>query len=126
MLVLHQRHEEHVVVPLNDEDALASITGRIGVLQDIEQVAALDVEDDVLEPDAALRPELRVLRVVPVEVLHPPQRSTTCAHKAHIGVGSSVPAGVPKLGPRTINRQPTPTKLPKKDGPEIIDFRPVL
>jgi hypothetical protein len=28
------------------------------------------VEDDVLEPDAALRPELRVLRVVPVEVLH--------------------------------------------------------
>jgi hypothetical protein len=28
------------------------------------------VEDDLLEPDAALRPELRVLRVVPVEVLH--------------------------------------------------------
>jgi hypothetical protein len=26
------------------------------------------VEDDVLEPDAMLRPELRVLRVVPVEV----------------------------------------------------------
>ena len=25
-----------------------------------------------------------------------------------------------------INRQPTPTKLPMKNGPEIIDFRPVL
>jgi hypothetical protein len=37
---------------------------------DVELVAALDVEDDVLEPDAALRPELRVLRGVPVEVLH--------------------------------------------------------
>jgi hypothetical protein len=30
------------------------------VFQDVEH-AALDVEDDVLEPDAALRPELRVL-----------------------------------------------------------------
>jgi hypothetical protein len=28
------------------------------------------VEDDLFGPDAALRPELRVLRVVPVEVLH--------------------------------------------------------
>jgi hypothetical protein len=31
------------------------------MLQDVEQIAALDVVDDVLEPDAALRPELRVL-----------------------------------------------------------------
>jgi hypothetical protein len=28
------------------------------------------VEDNVLEPDAAIRLELRVLRVVPGEVLH--------------------------------------------------------
>jgi hypothetical protein len=28
------------------------------------------VKDDVLEPDAAVRPELRILRVVPGEVLH--------------------------------------------------------
>jgi hypothetical protein len=27
--------------------------------QDVEQVTALDVEDDVLEPDAALRPDRR-------------------------------------------------------------------
>jgi hypothetical protein len=38
------------------------------------------VEDDFFEPDAALRPELRVLRVVPVEVLHRLQNSTMCAH----------------------------------------------
>jgi hypothetical protein len=40
------------------------------VLQDVEQVAALNVEDDVFEPYAALFPELRVLRVVPGEVLY--------------------------------------------------------
>jgi hypothetical protein len=40
------------------------------MLQDVEQAAALNVENDVLEPDAALGSELRVLRVVPVEVLH--------------------------------------------------------
>ena len=37
------------------------------MLQDVEQITTLDVEDDVLEPDHALRPEARVLRVVPVE-----------------------------------------------------------
>jgi hypothetical protein len=37
------------------------------------------VEDDVLEPDAAIRLELRVLRVVPGEVLHCYQRDTMCA-----------------------------------------------
>jgi hypothetical protein len=53
------------------------------------------VEDDLFEPDAALRPELRVLRVIPVEVLHHLQGSTMCAHKAHVGVGRSVPKSVP-------------------------------
>ncbi len=38
--------------------------------KNVEQVAAFDVKDDVLVHDGALRPELRVLRVVPVEVLH--------------------------------------------------------
>jgi hypothetical protein len=33
---------------------------------------------------------------------------------------------VPKHGPGAINRQPTPTKLPMKIGPEIVDLRPVL
>jgi hypothetical protein len=43
-----------------------------------------------------------------------------------IGIGSSVPTSVPKRVPRTFTRQPTPTKFPKKNGPEINDFRPVL
>jgi hypothetical protein len=38
----------------------------------------------------------------------------------------SVPTSVPKRLPRTIIRQPTPTNEPIKNGPEIIDFRPVL
>jgi hypothetical protein len=99
-----------------DQYALTGVTVGVRVFQDVEQVATLDVEDDVLEPYAALRPELRVLRVVPVEVLHSDQRSTTCAHKAHTGTDYGVPSGVPKPGPRIITRQPTPTKLPKKTG----------
>ena len=79
MLVLDERHQVHVVLAPDDEDALAGVTVGVRVFQDVEQVATLDVEDDVLEPDAALRPELRVLRVVPVEVLHRDQRSTMCA-----------------------------------------------
>jgi hypothetical protein len=39
------------------------------MLENFEQVTTLDVEDDLLEPDAAVRLELRVLGVVPGEVL---------------------------------------------------------
>ena len=79
MLVLDERHQVHVVLALDDEDALAGVTIGVRVLQDVEQVAALDVKDDVLEPDAALRPELRVLRVVPVEYFTDIQGITMCA-----------------------------------------------
>ena len=54
------------------------------------------------------------------------QGNATCAREAHIAIVLSVPASVPKLGPRSIHRQPTPTKLPMKNGPEIVNFRPVL
>jgi hypothetical protein len=37
-----------------------------------------------------------------------------------------VPANVPKRGPRAISPQPTPTNVPMKNGPEIVDFRPAL
>src|SRR5260221_8742107 len=112
VLILDGRHQIHVVLSSDDENALAAVTLGVRVLQDLEQVASLDVEDDFFEPDAALRPELRVLRVVPVEVLHRLQNNTMCAHKAHVGVGLSVP----KRGPKTIIRQPTPTKRPLKTG----------
>jgi hypothetical protein len=49
-----------------------------------------------------------------------------CAHEAHVGVSRSVPKSVPKRGPTTIIRQPTPTNKPIKNGPEIVKFRPVL
>src|SRR4029450_1247125 len=107
----------------DDENALAAVTLGVRVLQDIEQVASLNVEDDFFEPDAWLGPELRVLRVVPVEVLHCLQNSTMCAYQAHVGVGLNVPQSVPKRGPRTINRQPTPTKCPIKNGPENLNCR---
>jgi hypothetical protein len=41
-------------------------------------------------------------------------------------VSPGVPSSVPERGPRTIIRQPTPTKFPTKNGPEIINFRPIL
>ena len=125
MLVLDERHQIYVVLSSNDENALAAVTPGVRVLQNIEQVASLDVEDDFFEPDAALRPELRVLRVVPVEVLQRLKNTTTCARKAHVGIGLSVPKNVPERGPTTVIQQPTPTKRPIKNGPEIVNFRPV-
>jgi hypothetical protein len=70
VLISDERHQIHVVLAPDDEDALAGVTVRVLMLQDVEQVATLDVEDHILKPDAALLPELRVLRVVPGEVLH--------------------------------------------------------
>src|SRR5258708_544349 len=81
VLVFNERHQAHVIVASDEEDALAAVTLGVRVLQDVEQVATLDVEDNVLEPDAPVRPESRVLRVVPREVLHCHQRSTMCALK---------------------------------------------
>src|SRR5436309_15872982 len=75
VLILDERHQIHVVLSSDDEDALARVTLSVRVLENVEQVATLNVEDDVLEPDAALRLELRVLRVVPAEVLHRLQNS---------------------------------------------------
>ena len=79
MLILDERHQIHIVLSSDDENPLAAVTLGVRVLQDIEQVASLDVEDDFFEPDAALRPELRVLRVVPVEVLQRTLGITMCA-----------------------------------------------
>jgi hypothetical protein len=48
VLILDERHQIHVVLASNDEDALAAVTLGVLVLQDIKQVASLDVEDDSL------------------------------------------------------------------------------
>ena len=52
------------------EDALPAVLFRVGMRQGVEQVASLDVEDYILEPDAAFSLQLRVLLVVPREVFH--------------------------------------------------------
>jgi hypothetical protein len=83
VLVLNERHQVDVVLAPDDENALASVAIGIRMLKNVEQVATLDVEDDVLEPDAAVRPELRVLRVVPVEVLSPPFSLGQCVLDRH-------------------------------------------
>jgi hypothetical protein len=103
---LTQRYQVHAVLLSDDENALATVTLGVRVLQDIEQVASLDVEDDFLEPDAALRSELRVLRVIPGEVLHCHPCATTCAQQAHIGIGPQCARQCAQTGPKTIIRQP--------------------
>ena len=70
MLVLDERRQVDVVLAVDDEDPLAGVTVGVRVFQDREQVATFDVEDNLLKPYAALRPELRVLRVIPIEELH--------------------------------------------------------
>ncbi len=57
MLVLDEGYQVHIVLTLDDEDALAGVTVGVRMLDDVEQVAALDVKDDVLESDAGVRPE---------------------------------------------------------------------
>ena len=54
------------------------------------------------------------------------QHDISCAQEAHIGLQRRVPESVPKRGPTDIIRHPTPTKVPMENGPEIVDFRPVL
>jgi hypothetical protein len=127
VLVVDERHQVHVVLAPDDEDALASVAIGDRMLQDVEQVATLDVEGDLLKPDAAHFPELRILRVVPGEVLHLLEDNQGCVPWRHtLASGWTVPKSVPKPGPRTIHRQPTPTNKPIKNGPEIVNFRPVL
>jgi hypothetical protein len=61
MLVLDERHQVHVVLALDHEDALAGVPVGVRVFQDVEQVATLNVEDDVLEPTQT-RSTLTLLR----------------------------------------------------------------
>ena len=49
MLVLDERHQVHVVLAPDDEDAPAGITVGVRMFQNVEQIAALDVEDDILK-----------------------------------------------------------------------------
>jgi len=44
LLVLDKRNQVHVLLAADDEDALTGVTFGVRVLDDVEQIAALDVE----------------------------------------------------------------------------------
>ena len=122
MLVFNVRHQVHIVLALDDEDALPGVPVGVRVFEDVEQVATLDVEDEALEPDTAVRPELRVFRVVPGEVLDclfsVPQR----VPERHTLASSGV---CPKVCPNAVRgpssgsqRQPS---LPEESGRKSLD-----
>jgi hypothetical protein len=76
------------------------------------------VEHDVLEPDAALLLSFDIRRVIPGEVIHWSRLSTTCAHKAHIGIGCTVPTSVanaPMPDPTQQESIPLRTRLERLD-----------
>jgi hypothetical protein len=52
VLVFNERHQVHVIVASDDENTPAAVTVGVRMFQDVQQLAALDVEDDVLKPDA--------------------------------------------------------------------------
>jgi hypothetical protein len=55
VLIFDERNQIDVVLASDHEDALATITLAVRVLQDIQQSASLDVEDDIFEPDLGRR-----------------------------------------------------------------------
>ena len=63
MLVLDERHQVHVLLPTDNEDALASITVGVRMLQDVEQVAPLDLLDVLLGKGRQPIRHLRLLGV---------------------------------------------------------------
>src|SRR5207245_9614921 len=112
MLVLDERHEVRVVLVSDDEDALARVALGIRVLQNVEQVATLDVEHHVLESDAAVRPELRVFGLVPGEVLHRPSVAQRVLDRHTLASPPKCAQEcAPERSPTTIIRQPTRTKV---------------
>ena len=125
MLILDERHQVHVVLAPDDEDALAGVTLGVRVLQDVEQVASLDVEDESSNPMPRSALSFAFFASSQSKYFTARQKSTMCAHGTRWR-RLSVPTSAPKRGPRTIIRQPTPTKNPIKNGPEIVNFRPVL
>ena len=51
-----------------DDDSLPRIPVLVRVLDNIENIAAFDVKDDIFKRNAALRLQFLILRVVPREV----------------------------------------------------------
>jgi hypothetical protein len=94
----------------------------VRVLQNVEQIATLDVEDDVLEPDAALRPDFAFFAASQSEYFTTLERSTTVPIR-HTLASPLVCPNAARYPPSGSQRQP---ESQIKNGPEIDDFRPVL
>ena len=85
------------------------------------------VDVDVLEPESALPTGVRRYSTRRPSKYFTAGSSSRCLSvRGCIGVGGSVPENVPERGSKPVIRQATPTKFSKKNGLEIVDFRPVL
>ncbi len=60
----------HVIVYRYHEYALPLVPLLIGMFQDIQNISILDMEQDLLERNAAFRTQLLILLGVPVEAFH--------------------------------------------------------
>ena len=85
-----ERHQVHIVLALHDEDTLAGVAVEVPILQDVEQVTTLDLEDDVLEPEARSALSFAFFASSQAKYFTAHRRGTTCARKVHIGIDSSV------------------------------------
>jgi hypothetical protein len=91
VLVLDERHQVHVVLALDDEDALAGVTVRVRMLQNVEQVETSIWKTMYSNPMLRFDLSFAFFASFPGEVLHSNSHSTTCAFKAHVGIKPSVP-----------------------------------
>ena len=70
MLVFDERHDVRVTLDINDHELLARVLLLVGVLQDIEDVAPLNMEYDFLKRNASGLLKQSVLLRAPGKVLH--------------------------------------------------------
>lgn len=66
---MQARYEVRVIVDLHDDHALTPVARLIRVLKNIQNVAAFNMENDVLKGYATLSFQLLILRDIPREVL---------------------------------------------------------
>jgi hypothetical protein len=81
--------------------------------------------NDVLEPDAAIRLELRVLRVVPAKLLHCYQQHNVCSLGTHWH-RLQCAHQCAQTRSKSHHSAANANQGPNKNGPEIVNFRPVL
>ena len=80
MLVgFHDGYQVHGSLKANDEDPLAWVTLRVGMLQHIQKISPLDGDDDSFEAELPLHDQLSIDLRTPREGLHFTNVATLCA-----------------------------------------------